>query len=58
MTLTPTETKTQWLKNQTKQNISEKPNRILPNFRFQYHFSSAAKCSNPDHTELAPRCAN
>ena len=33
MTLKPTETKTQWLKNQPKQNISEKPNRFLANFR-------------------------
>ena len=58
MTLKPTETKIQWLKNQPKQNISEKPNRFLSNFRFEHLCSSAAKCSNPDHPELAPHCAN
>ena len=36
MTLKPTETKTQWLKNQPKQNISEKPNRFLSNFCFEH----------------------
>ena len=55
MTLKPTETKIQWLKNQPKQNISEKPNQFLSNFRFEPLCSSAAKCSNPDHPELAPR---
>ena len=57
ITSKPTETKTQWLKNQPKQNISEKPNRFLSNFRFEHLRSSAAKCSNPDHLELAPHCA-
>ena len=37
---------------------SEKPNRFLSNFRFEHLCSSAAKCSNPDHPELAPHCAN
>jgi len=58
MTLKTTETKTQLLKNQPKQNISEKTNRFLSNFRFEQRCSSAAKCSNPDHPELAPHCAN
>ena len=58
MTSKPTETKTQRLKNQPKQNILEKPNRFLSIFRFEHLCSSAAKCSNPDHPELAPHCAN
>jgi len=45
-------------KNPPKQNISEKPNRFLSNFRFEHLCSSAAKCSNPDHPELTPHCAN
>ena len=45
-------------KNQPKQNISEKTNRFLSNFRFEHLCSCAAKCSNPDHPELAPHCAN
>jgi len=49
MTLKPTETKTQCLKNQQKLNISEKPNRFLSNFHFKHLCSSAAKRSNPDH---------
>jgi len=28
------------------------------NFRFEHLCSSAAMCSNPDHPELAPHCAN
>ena len=38
-------------KKSTEQNISEKPNRLLSNFRFEHLCSSAAKCSNPDHPE-------
>ena len=36
-------------KNQLKRNISEKPKSFRSNFRFEHLYSSAAKCSNPDH---------
>jgi len=36
-------------KNQPKRNISEKPKSFRSNFRFEHIYSSAAKCSNPDH---------
>ena len=45
-------------KKSTEAKISVKPNRFLSNFRFERLCSSAAKCSNPDHPELAPHCAN
>ena len=56
MTLKPTEMKTQWLKNQPKQNISEKNEPASVKFPFQ---TPLLVCNyNPDHPELAPHCAN
>jgi len=45
-------------KKSTEAKYFGKPEPVSVKFRFQHLCSSAAKCSNPDHPELAPHCAN
>jgi len=45
-------------KQSTKAKYFGKTEPVSVKFLFRTPCSSAAKCSNPDHPELAPHCAN